>query len=142
MPNTNAVPARVLVVDDDPDIACTIADGLELDGYRTYVAHDAYGALRLTEGFAPDVALLDIGLPDLDGCELAARLRARHGKQLIMIAVTAYGDDEHRAKAAAAGVHEYFVKPVSLRMLREAIGRLVDAPRREPDDAGPHVHAH
>jgi len=122
-----SVRERVLVVDDDVDIACTIADGLELAGYLTYVAHDAYGALRLTEGFAPDVALLDIGLPDLDGCELAARLRERHGKQLVMIAVTAYGDDAHRAKAAAAGVQGYFVKPVPLRVLRAAIAKLVSA---------------
>ena len=115
----------MLVVDDDVDIACTIADGLELAGYRTYVAHDAFSALKLTEGFAPDVALLDIGLPDIDGIELAARLRERHGKQLVMIAVTAYGDAAHRAKAAAAGVQQYFVKPVALRVLREELAKLV-----------------
>lgn len=121
------VQARILVVDDDVDIACTIADGLELAGYRTYVAHDAHGALRLTEGFAPDVALLDIGLPDLDGIELAGRLRERHGKQLIMLAVTAYGDDAHRQKAAAAGVQGYFVKPVPLRVLRAEIDKRLSA---------------
>jgi len=137
MPDPNAqgtVRARVLVVDDDVDIACTIADGLELAGYQTYVAHDAFSALRLTEGFAPDVALLDIGLPDIDGCELAARLRERHGKDLVMMCVTAYGDDAHRAKAAAAGVQAYFVKPVPLRTLRAAIAKLL--PDAAHHDAG------
>jgi DNA-binding response OmpR family regulator len=117
--------ARILIVDDEPDIACTMADGLELLGYITYVAHDATGALALTEGFAPDVALLDLGLPDLDGCELASRLLARHGKSLVVIAVTAYGDDTHRARAAEAGFDAYIVKPASLEIVRRTLERLL-----------------
>src|SRR5690349_7036466 len=115
--------ARILIVDDEPDIACMMADALELRGYITYVAHDAGSALQLTEGFAPDVALLDLGLPDLDGCELARRLQARHGKDLVLVAVTAYGDEAHRKRAADAGFRAYLVKPASLDNVTAAIRR-------------------
>jgi CheY-like chemotaxis protein len=138
IPTESSLPrARVLIVDDEPDIACTMADGLELLGFITYVAHDAQGALQLTEHFAPDVALLDLGLPDLDGCELAERLQARHGKSLVTIAVTAYGDDTHRQRAAAAGFQGYLVKPAPLERVVNTIQRLLG----ERQAAFSHAHA-
>jgi len=124
---SHSLRARILLVDDEPDIACTMADGLELLGYITYVAHDATSALELTEHFAPDVALLDLGLPDLDGCELAERLLAKHGKSLVVIAVTAYGDDTHRERAAEAGFDAYLVKPATIETVTRTIRRLLDS---------------
>ena len=129
---------RILVVDDDPDIANTLADGLEMAGHLTYAALDATSALRLTEEFAPDVALLDIGLPDLNGFELASRLQARHGKRLVLVAVTAWGDDEHRARGAAAGFDAYLVKPVSLAQIQSVIRDLLAQRARNESSLSPH----
>jgi DNA-binding response OmpR family regulator len=134
--------ARVLIVDDEPDIACTMADALELLGYITYVAHDAGSALAMTEHFAPDVALLDIGLPDLDGLELGARLLARHGKSLVVIAVTAYGDDAHRQRAADAGFDAYLVKPTALDTVTRTIRRLLEARAAKHDSSNSSAPAH
>ncbi|HEY5926945.1 MAG TPA: response regulator [Kofleriaceae bacterium] len=137
--DSHSLRARVLIVDDEPDIACTMADALELMGYITYVAHDATSALALTEHFAPDVSLLDIGLPDLDGYELAERLLARHGKNLVVIAVTAYGDDDHRDRAVAAGFDAYLVKPTPVTTVIATIQRLLGV-RGAPTDRA-HVQA-
>ncbi|HSN26935.1 MAG TPA: response regulator, partial [Kofleriaceae bacterium] len=104
----------MLVVDDQEDVAVMLGDAIEMIGQRSYIAFDATTALDLAETFAPDVALLDLGLPDLDGCELGRRLRARHGKQLFLVAVTAWSDEVHRTAAAAAGFHAYLVKPVKI----------------------------
>ena len=116
---------RVLVVDDQEDVAVMLGDAIELIGYRSYVAFDATTALEIAETFAPDVALLDLGLPDLDGCELARRLQARHGKQLFLVAVTAWSDDAHRNAAAAAGFHAYLVKPVKIADVQAVVRRLL-----------------
>lgn len=123
--DAESIPARVLIVDDEADIACMMADGLELVGFRTYVAHDAGSALQLTEHFAPDVALLDLGLPDLDGCQLAERLLAKHGKNLVVVAVTAYSDEAHRTRAAEAGFDAYLVKPAPLERVVATIDKLL-----------------
>jgi len=119
-------PLRILIVDDEPDIALTLADGLELCGEITYPAHDAAAALRLTEEFAPDVALLDIGLPDIDGFELARRLQARHGKELVLVAITGYGDETNRSLAVHAGFDAFLVKPAKIEQVRSVIHRLLD----------------
>ena len=129
MTMTTGGPLRILIVDDEPDIVETLADGLEMSGEITYPANDATAALRLTEEFAPDVALLDIGLPDIDGFELARRLHARHGKRLVLIAVTAYGDDFHRAEAMRAGFDAFLVKPARIDTVRKEIRRLVEERR-------------
>lgn len=116
---------RVLVVDDQEDVAVMLGDAIEMIGYRSYVAFDATTALQIAENFAPDVALLDLGLPDLDGCELARRLQARHGKQLFLVAVTAWSDEAHRTAAAAAGFHAYLVKPVKTADIQAVVQRLL-----------------
>jgi DNA-binding response OmpR family regulator len=131
---------RILVVDDDPDIALSIADGLEMAGHLTYAAFDATSALRLTEEFAPDVALLDIGLPDIDGFALAQRLLERHGKRLVVVAITAWGDEAHRARAASVGFDAYLVKPVTLAQISEVVSNLIAA--RAASDAAPDVAGH
>jgi DNA-binding response OmpR family regulator len=134
----NATGLRILVVDDDPDIALSIADGLELAGHLSYAAFDGTSALRLTEEFAPDVALLDIGLPDFDGFALAQRLHERHGKRLVIIAVTAYGDAAHKARAASAGFDAYLVKPVTLAHISTVIRDLMATRVAQSDSASSH----
>jgi DNA-binding response OmpR family regulator len=133
---------RILVVDDDPDIANSIADGLELAGHLTYAAFDATSALCLTEEFAPDVALLDIGLPDIDGFALAQRLQERHGKQLVIVAITAWGDEAHKARAASVGFDAYLVKPVTLAHISAVIRDLIAARGAHGLDEGANVSRH
>ena len=119
---------RVLVVDDNEDVAVMLGDAIDMIGLRSYIAFDATTALQLAESFAPDIALLDLGLPDLDGCELGRRLQERHGKQLFLVAVTAWSDAAHRTAAAAAGFDEYLVKPVKIADVQRVVHRLL-APR-------------
>lgn len=128
----NSPQLRILIVDDEPDAAYLLADALALSGYITYAAHDASSALALTEHFAPDVALLDLALPDLDGFELARRLQVRHGKQLVLIAITGHYDEAHRSRAASAGFDAFLGKPARIAQLETLIRDLIarrDAPR-------------
>lgn len=113
----NRAGVRVLVVDDNADIAELLSVALELEGFKTAIAHDARAALDRWRSFAPHAAVLDVGLPELDGYELAKTLRDRYGKNATLIAATGYGEQRHRAKAAAAGFDCHFVKPVSLHDL-------------------------
>lgn len=118
-------PQRVLVVDDNKDAATTLQLALEVLGYTVEVVGDGPQALRATAAFQPDIALIDIGLPDMDGYELARRLRAgcAHCPGLRLVAVTGYGRESDRQHAREAGFDRHLVKPVDLnaldRLLRE-----------------------
>lgn len=103
---------RVLVVDDDPEVRAALRALFESKGHRVADAPDAASALAAADKEAPDVALIDIGLPGLDGCELALRLRAltRHAVPRL-IAFTGYARREDRVRARAAGFDEFVVKP-------------------------------
>jgi PAS domain S-box-containing protein len=104
---------RVLVVDDNVDAAATLDMLLRSLGHRTRVAHDGIAALRMAEEFNPDVVLLDIGMPGLDGYEVARRLRAmKKGAAFRIIAVTGWGQEADRAKSKEAGFDVHLVKPV------------------------------
>ncbi|HEX9050380.1 MAG TPA: ATP-binding protein [Anaeromyxobacter sp.] len=117
---------RVLVVEDNPDVAATTADALELFGYAVRVETDADGGLRACVESPPDVALLDIGLPGRSGHDLAREIRARLPRDAVrLVAVTGYGQPEDRARSAEAGFDAHLVKPVELDELRETIERLV-----------------
>jgi signal transduction histidine kinase len=116
-----AVPAalRVLVVDDNVDAAETMATALELFGCDTRMAHSAAAALALAPDFGPDVALLDIGLPDINGYELARRLRAAGGERpLLLIAATGWGQEKDRRMAFDAGFDHHLTKPIDVDKLR------------------------
>jgi CheY-like chemotaxis protein len=107
--------ARILVVDDNEDGAEMLAQALAGQGYDTRVAHDAPTALRVAAEFAPDIAFLDIGLPVMDGYELASHLRELPGLAgLRLIAVTGYGQESDRRRTREAGFHHHLVKPVDL----------------------------
>ncbi|MDY0962947.1 hybrid sensor histidine kinase/response regulator [Massilia sp. CFBP9026] len=112
-------PRRVLVVDDNFDTAETMALALELFGCETRMAHTAAAALEVAAEFAPDVALLDIGLPDYNGYELARRLRALpRGLDTTLIAATGWGQDKDRTLALDAGFDHHLTKPIDFEQLR------------------------
>jgi signal transduction histidine kinase/DNA-binding response OmpR family regulator len=113
---------RVLIVDDNEDVALMVSELLHTWGYDTRFAHDAMSAIALAERFEPHVAVLDIGLPVIDGYELAKRF-AQHPKlaRTRLVAVTGYGQEQDRKLAHAAGFAAHLVKPVDPERLREVI---------------------
>jgi CheY-like chemotaxis protein len=115
----NAVPLkrRVLLVDDYPDAADMLAEFLSAEGHDVAVANDGPSALKLAGELAPEVAILDLGLPQMDGCELARKLRELCGTRIQLIAVTGYSDAVTRAEAERAGIAHFLVKPLDLRIL-------------------------
>ncbi len=104
--------ARVLVVDDNADTAETLGHLLRASGHEVRLAGDGPAALAAASGFAPDVAILDIGLPTMDGYELARELRRREPQGLRLIALTGYGTASDRERAVNAGFDEHLTKPV------------------------------
>jgi CheY-like chemotaxis protein len=113
---------RVLVVDDNEDAAEGLALGLSLRGYETRVAHDGPAAIALSAEFHPEAALLDIGLPGMDGYLLAEELRKQPGLHGIrLVAVTGYGQESDIARSRAAGFHAHLVKPTDLAAVLQAI---------------------
>jgi signal transduction histidine kinase/CheY-like chemotaxis protein len=112
-------PLRVLVVDDNVDAAETMATMLELFGCTTLLAHTAAGALALAPDFLPEVALLDIGLPDFNGYELARRLRGLDAcASTKLIAATGWGQERDRQLARDAGYDHHLTKPIDIERLR------------------------
>jgi PAS domain S-box-containing protein len=109
---------RVLVVDDNIDAAATLGMLLEACGHEVAVEHDSHSALARARSWRPDAALLDIGLPEMDGNELARRLRADPASAaIVLIAVTGYGQEQDRRNAFEAGFDHHLVKPVDLDRL-------------------------
>jgi CheY-like chemotaxis protein len=114
--------ARILIVDDNRDSADSMAAILQVLGHEVRVAYDSGTALTLAGSFAPERALLDIGLPDMDGYELARQLKALPAcTSLALFAVTGYGQEEDRRRAVAAGFDRYFTKPLDIAELAAAI---------------------
>lgn len=120
-PNAAASPRRILVVDDNEDAAIMLAELLTEYGHVVEVAHSAEAALETAHRFAPELALLDIGLPDVDGYELARRLSSNHGA-LRLVAVSGYGDSASKSRSAAAGFEAHLVKPVRLDDVLKLVG--------------------
>jgi PAS domain S-box-containing protein len=121
-PAAKGAPRRILIVDDNVDAANSLAALLALDGHTTQTAYDGKQALEQLTTFTPDVALLDIGLPEMNGYELAAKIRERPelaGVQLVSL--TGYGQADDRERAFAAGFDQHLVKPVDFSTLRQAI---------------------
>jgi PAS domain S-box-containing protein len=116
---------RVLLVDDNRDSADTLAMLLRLLGHDVRTAYEGRQALAVAGAYQPDLVLLDIGLPGLNGYEVAAQLRAmpRMGRA-VLVALTGYGSEEDRRQARAAGFNQHMVKPVDLDALRELLASL------------------
>jgi CheY-like chemotaxis protein len=105
-------PRRVLVVDDNRDAADSLGEMLRLKGHVVQVAHDGLAALQLVDRRAPEVVLLDLGMPRLSGYETAARIRSRLGDSVLLVAVTGWGQEDHRQRSEAIGFDHHFVKPL------------------------------
>jgi CheY-like chemotaxis protein len=138
-PSSDPGPAqslRVLVVDDNADVAHALALLLEVLGYRVETAATGGQALEVAARFEPRVALVDIGLPDMDGLALARRLRAEFPDRdrLFLVAVTGYGHEEARQRSLEAGFDEHLAKPVDRRTLESLLTQTLGA--REGSSAG------
>ena len=118
----------MLVVDDDVDIAELLSEALRIEGFQTAVEHDARAALERWRNFVPHAAVLDVGLPDVDGYQLARTLRAEHGKVPTLIAATGYGRPNDRLRAVDAGFDCHFVKPVSVQDIVLVLDQRVASP--------------
>src|SRR6185436_8870257 len=118
---------RILIVDDNVDAADSIAMLLSMEGHQTRTVNTARAALLAAPEFQPEVVLLDIGLPEMDGYEVARRLREQNGAhRMRLVAVTGYGQPADRRRARAAGFDEHMVKPVEPATLQDFL-RLVQA---------------
>jgi two-component system CheB/CheR fusion protein len=125
-PAPAARPARVLVVDDNPDVAESVAmllvEGL---GHEVKVAHSGPQALELAREFRPEAVLLDIGLPGMDGYEVARRLRQLPGADgALLVALSGYGQEEDRRRSREAGFDEHLLKPAGWATLQPVLARL------------------
>jgi PAS domain S-box-containing protein len=122
---------RVLIVDDNRDSADSLGTLLELNGHRVEIVYDGESGLEAAERFGPEVVLLDIGLPRLDGYEVARRLRRAHD-DLLIVAITGYGQESARERAAEAGFDLHMLKPVDLAALRELLAGEAQASGDQP----------
>jgi DNA-binding response OmpR family regulator len=117
-PATKVVSRRVLVVEDNLDAVHSLVTLLRQDGHQVDFAINGYAALEVAKRFRPEVVLLDLGLPGLDGFDVCSRLKSEPGHEgMRIIAVTAYAQDEHRVRARAAGCDLHIVKPYDPRKL-------------------------
>ena len=116
---------RVLVVDDNEDSATSLGMLLSMLGYETHTAVDGPAGLEAVARFRPDVALLDIGMPKLNGYEVARRIREQPGgKELVLIAITGWGQAADRQRTIEAGFNHHMVKPVDLAALANLLASL------------------
>lgn len=117
-----AAPLRVLCVDDHPDTADSLGTLLQLNGYQVAVGHDGEEGLAVAAGFNPQVCILDITMPGIDGNELARRFRAAPGgNDMLLVALTALGDYPSLEKMADSGFDLHYAKPVELKELYAAL---------------------
>ena len=131
--NTSTAPAltpskqgfRILVVDDNHDSALSLAMMLSIMGHDTRTAHDGESAVTTAESFRPEVVLLDIGLPKLNGYEVAQRIREHEwGTSMFLIAVTGWGQEEDRQRSSEVGLNVHMVKPVEPAALERLFAEL------------------
>lgn len=115
---------RILVIEDDRDTADTMSILLRYHGYEVATAADGPAALALAETLSPEVVLLDLGLPRMDGLEVARRLREQsHSTRPLVVAVTGFGGDEDRVRSYKAGIDLHLTKPVSVEELLRFLGK-------------------
>ena len=120
---------RILVVDDNHDSALSLAMMLSIMGHETRTAHDGESAVETAESFLPEVVLLDIGLPKLNGYEVAQRIREHAwGAAMFLIAVTGWGQEEDRQRSSEVGLNVHMVKPVEPAALEKLLAELSQSP--------------
>jgi two-component system CheB/CheR fusion protein len=122
MTDFKAPPRRVLIVDDNEDAANSLAMILELGGHETASVYTAVDALQRAADFRPDVVLLDIGLPEMEGYEVAQKMRELPGlRDIRLIAVMGYGRSDDRLRARDAGFDDHLTKPVEFAVLERTL---------------------
>jgi CheY-like chemotaxis protein len=126
---TPVIRRRVLVVDDNKDSAETLALALQLEGCDVETAHGGQQALKLAEGFLPEVVLLDIGMPGMDGYEVARSIRAQPwGADMLLVAQTGWGQEEDRRRTREAGFDAHMTKPLDHSRLMSLMAQLPAPP--------------
>ena len=127
-----SAPSRILVVDDLMASAETLMTLLEMEGFEVKVANEGHSALKIAQDFRPDVVLLDIGLPGMNGFEVAHQLRSQPAsRDALLIALTGYGEAESRTRSAQAGFDFHMVKPADMNLLLSMIADPQEARRRK-----------
>jgi DNA-binding response OmpR family regulator len=114
---------RVLLVEDDPESSECVGELLRFWGHEGRLAETGGAAFAAAAEFRPQAAIVDFQLPDMNGAEVARRLRADFGSDLLLIAFTGFSDPAHREQARASGFDDFMVKPVDFKALRERLGR-------------------
>ena len=115
-------PRRVMIADDNHDIADSVGMLLQLAGHEVHLAYNGEEALALAERVRPEFGILDVGMPDLTGYEVAERLRRQSwAKNLVLIALTGWGQAEDKRLAASAGFNHHLTKPVAPEVLEELL---------------------
>jgi len=113
---------RLLVVDDNRDAATSFATLLRLQGHEVRVANDGPSALEVSASYAPNVVFLDVGMPGMDGCEVARRMREQPGlDRVVLAALTGWGQKEDRRRTAEAGFDHHLVKPIEPEFLERLL---------------------
>jgi CheY-like chemotaxis protein len=115
---------RILVVDDNKDAANGLAKLLRIAGHEVKAAYDGLEALGAAAMFQPDIVVLDIGLPKLNGYEVAHRIRAERGNDVVLIAVTGWGQETDRRRSKEAGFDYHVTKPVEFAALKKMLASL------------------
>jgi PAS domain S-box-containing protein len=116
---------RLLVVDDNQDSARSLAMLLRLEGHEVQIAHDGPAALELAKSYGPEMVLLDIGMPGMDGYEVARKLRQQSGLETVVLAaLTGWGQEDDRRRTAEAGFDHHLVKPIEPTVLQKLLARL------------------
>jgi CheY-like chemotaxis protein len=129
MPKRNHAPVRALVVDDLPDSSESLARMLQLMGCAATYVTRATKAMDAAEALEAEIVFLDIGMPEIDGYELARSFRKRYGDAIRLVAVTGYGDEDHHKQSREAGFDAHVTKPIDLAIV-ESMLRTVLASRR------------
>ena len=126
-------PRSILLVDDNAEAADTLACLLRARRYEVVTAFSGPTALKIADDLHPEVVILDLGMPGIDGCEVAETLRAREGgESLTLVALTGWGGAEDRQRTAAAGFDYHFVKPARVEELESA---MTSGRRNQPAEA-------
>jgi len=111
----------VLVVDDNQDAADSLAIMLRLLGQQVRVAYHGTAALAAAQEFHPQIVFLDLGMPGMDGCEVARQLRRQPGQRPVLVALTGWGREEDHQRSGEAGFDQHLTKPASLSALRAVL---------------------
>jgi CheY-like chemotaxis protein len=123
-----SVPVKILVADDNRDAADSMALILEFSGYQVLIAHSGLDALEKARASMPDAMILDIGMPDMNGYEVARSIRAEAwGERIFMLAITGWGQEEDKERALAAGFDQHMTKPVDADAVEQRLRAFVDS---------------